>query len=169
MYGALMTLQEISQFLLYARLSILILIKHLGKVPECEFSLDKMIIIYKNRKYIYVGVWNTIFSLAIFQILLHFCPVLHYQVILFITFLIANFQSHFTQRKFVWKSKKNYFVEFAQFLLGSVFSYMINVVALAILIRITTIRLIYIQSVITICLLAFSYVLHSKIIFNYKN
>lgn len=136
---------------------------------EYVFSLHNMITIFRTRKYVYVGVWNTIFSLAIFQILLYFCPALHYQIILLITFLVANFQSHFTQRKIVWKSKKNYFIEFTQFLSGSVFSYMINVVALAILTRITTIRLMYIQFVITVCLLTFSYFLHLKIIFNSKN
>ena len=124
-----------------------------------------MITISNSHKYIYVGVWNTIFSLAIFQILIYFCPDLHYQVILFITFLISNFQSHFTQRKIVWKSKKNYFIEFTQFLSGSVFSYMINVAALAILTQVTTFKLMHIQFLITICLLVFSYFLHSKIIF----
>ena len=128
-----------------------------------------MITISNSRRYIYVGFWNTIFGLVIFQILIYFCQDLHYQVILFITFLISNFQSHFTQRKIVWKSKKNYFVEFIQFLSGSIFSYLINVAALAILTRVTTFKLMHIQFLITICLLVFSYVLHSKIIFRSKN
>ncbi len=134
-----------------------------------SISINNMVTIAKSRRYVLVGVWNTIFSLTIFQILIYCYPNLHHQVVLLITFLMANCQSHFMQRRIVWESKKNYFVELTQFLSGSVFSYIVNVAALALLTRTTTFKLMEIQFFITIFLLVFSYLLHSRIIFRSKN
>jgi len=116
-------------------------------------------------KYIYVGIWNTVFSLVLFRVLLWFFADLHYQFILLTTFVISNIQSHFTQRKFVWGSNKHYLFELIRFYASSIVSYFANVVLLAVLVRSTNYNIFSIQLGVTLLLLGMSFLSHSKLVF----
>ena len=71
-------------------------------------------------RFVIVGLWNTIFALSMFYSLLKVFDSSNYQLLLVICFLLANIQSHFMQRTFVWKSKDPYFLEISRFLVSAV-------------------------------------------------
>ena len=116
-------------------------------------------------KYIYVGIWNTVFSLVLFRVLLWSYKDLHYQVILLLTFIISNIQSHFTQRKFVWESDNRYLYELIRFYASSVVGYFANVILLALFLRLTSFSVFLVQLVVTFLLLGVSFLSHSKLVF----
>jgi hypothetical protein len=116
-------------------------------------------------KYIYIGIWNTLFSLVLFRVFLWLFQDLHYQFILLMTFICSNIQSHFTQRKFVWGANNHYLYELIRFYASSVASYFANVVLLAVLVRSTTFNIFTLQLAVTVLLLGFSFLSHSKLVF----
>jgi len=67
-------------------------------------------------KYLLVGVVNTAFGISLFTAFYFlFLGKIHYILILAITQIFAVTFSHFTQRNFVWHSKKHYVKELAKF------------------------------------------------------
>lgn len=87
-----------------------------------------------KRRYLFVGLLNTFFSVTLFYVLLQVLQNLQYQLILLICFFIANLESHFTQRTLVWKSANPYFTELARFFLGAIGMFFVNLTLLTFLV-----------------------------------
>jgi putative flippase GtrA len=85
-------------------------------------------------KYLIIGVLNTIFSVTLFYALLQILQNVQYQLILFVCFIIANIQSHITQRVLVWKSLNPYFSELMRFFMGAIGIFVINLLLLTFLV-----------------------------------
>lgn len=66
-------------------------------------------------KYLFVGVWNTFFSLAIFDFFLTIFGNSYYEVALLSAFLISTIQSYLSQRYTVWRSFNSTFRSFMAF------------------------------------------------------
>jgi len=106
--------------------------------------------------YLVVGIWNTLFAIVFFAFLYKTFPSLNIQIILFCSFIIANFQSHLMQRKFVWKTSTRYSKELIRFYASSSILYILNVLILEVASRYTALEVIQIQSVATIIILVIS-------------
>ena len=87
-----------------------------------------------EKKYLLVGLLNTIFSVTLFYILLQIFQNSQYQLILLMCFFVANLESHLTQRLLVWKSVSPYFSELVRFFAGAMGMFFINLVFLTILV-----------------------------------
>lgn len=85
-------------------------------------------------RYLIVGVWNTIFGIGIFYLLLKFLIGVDYRLILFISFVLANLQSHLTQRALVWRSKERFVPELIRFFIGAIGIFVINLLLLTFLV-----------------------------------
>jgi putative flippase GtrA len=81
-----------------------------------------------------VGVWNTIFGIGIFYLLLKFLIGVDYRLILFISFVLANLQSHLTQRALVWRSTERYVRELLRFFVGAVGIFVVNLLILTLMV-----------------------------------
>ena len=69
-----------------------------------------------ERKFLAVGIWNTLFSPFLIYLLNQWAEVFHnYQIPLLVTFLASTLQAHYTQRKFVWKSTGRHSNELLKF------------------------------------------------------
>lgn len=87
-----------------------------------------------KKRYLFVGLLNTLFSVTLFYVLLRVLQNLQYQLILLICFFIANLESHLTQRFLVWKSVNPYFPELLRFFLGAIGMFLINLSLLTFLV-----------------------------------
>jgi putative flippase GtrA len=88
-----------------------------------------------KKSYLIVGVLNTCFSVTLFYLVLQILQSVQYQLILFICFVIANLQSHCTQRALVWKSTNPYFSELMRFFAGAIGIFVVNLVLLTLLVE----------------------------------
>jgi putative flippase GtrA len=84
-------------------------------------------------KFLVVGIWNTIFGTTIFLLISYF---LHFKnsnyVVVTIASMLGVFQSHLTQRVFVWKTKDPYFPELIRFTMGYLLIFTLNLLAVLI-------------------------------------
>jgi putative flippase GtrA len=103
-------------------------------MPERSFIFFRVGMILVQFRYLIVGLWNTIFGIAIFYLLLKFLIGTDYRLILFVSFVLANLQSHLTQRVLVWRSQERYFAELIRFFAGAVGVFVINLFLLTFLV-----------------------------------
>jgi putative flippase GtrA len=85
-------------------------------------------------RYLIVGLWNTIFGIGVFYLLLKILIGVDYKLILFICFVLANLQSHLTQRTAVWRSEEPYLAELIRFFGGAIGFFIINLLLLTFLV-----------------------------------
>ena len=85
-------------------------------------------------RYFIVGLWNTFFGIGIFYLLLKLLSVVDYRLILSISFILANLQSHLTQRTLVWRSEERYGAELTRFIVGAIGIFIINLLLLTFLV-----------------------------------
>lgn len=106
------------------------------KLFRFKTKIEKILNRLRNKiSFLAVGVWNTIFGLSLFYLLLKFIPELNYFVILASSFIISTVQSHFSQRNFVWHSSAPYLYELIKFFWGTLGSFIINLACLPILVE----------------------------------
>lgn len=74
--------------------------------------------------------WNTLFGLSNFYLLLWLLGDSHYLVVLTISYCLSILQGHFSQRIFVWRSEGPYFRELIRFSGGAIAQYVLNVILL---------------------------------------
>lgn len=86
-------------------------------------------------RYIFVGAWNTIFSIILLYALFFLFTSKHYELELAITFIVSTGQSFATQRKFVWKSSGVVKAELMRFFVGTGSQYLLNSLSLYLLNR----------------------------------
>jgi putative flippase GtrA len=112
-----------------------------------------------------VGIFNTCFSVFLFYILLQSLKNIQYQLILFIAFVIANLQSHFTQRVFVWDSNNLYVPELLRFFVGAIGVFALNLVLLTLMVEYLGYTPFGSQVLITLSLTIFNYFLQKHTVF----
>ena len=122
-----------------------------------------------KRKYLFVGALNTLFSVILFYILLQLLQNVQYQVVLFACFVIANLQSHFTQRSLVWKSRNPYHLELMRFLAGAIGIFLLNVLILTFLVEILGFPTFQSQVFLTIALAVLNYFFQKNAVFKSTN
>jgi putative flippase GtrA len=115
--------------------------------------------------YLFVGIWNTFFALILFIFLYEMFSSLHIQIILLASFIVTNFQSHLTQRKFVWKTRTKYTKELIRFYASSSVFYAMNVSILEIATRYTSLGIVQIQTLATSAILVISILVQKLFIF----
>ena len=119
----------------------------------------------RKLRFLLVGAWNTLFGFFTFLFLFHTITYKNPQLTLFISFVIATFQSHLSQRILVWKSNASYLNEFSKYATGSLGLYFLNVFTLEILIRHFAMQAIFAQ-LISLCIsILVSYFLQLKVVF----
>lgn len=103
-------------------------------ITEIPFIDSRVGAILIQFRYLIVGLWNTIFGIGIFYLLLKFLIEIDYRLILFVSLILANLQSHLTQRALVWRSKERYVRELLRFFIGAIGNFVINLLLLTFLV-----------------------------------
>ena len=85
-----------------------------------------------NSRYLIIGVWNTCFGVGNFLLISYAFTKLSDLLILAISYFISIVQAHFSQRKYVWKSKSPYLKELFKFSTIYLVQYPINALFLVI-------------------------------------
>ena len=118
-------------------------------------------------RFLFVGGLNTFFGLALYPMLYYFLQSykIHYLIILIYTQIISISFSYITNKFLVFKTQKNYFVEFLKFSTLYMVYFIINLIFLP-----TTVELFHINPVIGQTIFSFliifsSYFWHSQITF----
>lgn len=121
-----------------------------------------------KRRYFFVGVLNTVFSITMFYTLLRLLPNMQYQVVLSLCFIIANLQSHFTQRFLVWKSKNLYHIELIRFFSGALGIFLLNLLILIFLVEVLGFPTFQSQVFLTLFLTLLNYLFQKRAVFSPK-
>jgi putative flippase GtrA len=121
----------------------------------------------KFKNYIYIGIINTIFGLAIFPILYFSLSnlQLHYLTILTLCYLISVIFAYTTNKIYVFKTSGNYLPELIKFSSYNVFVYILNVGALPALIFYFSLHPVVAQYIFIIPIVLLGYLWQSKITF----
>ena len=129
-------------------------------------KIEKILNRLRNEiSFLAVGVWNTIFGLSLFYLLLKFIPELNYFVILASSFITSTVQSHFSQRNFVWRSSAPYLYELMKFFWGTLGSFIINLACLPILVEYLQFPIFLSQVLIVLLLTILSYLYQKHLVF----
>jgi putative flippase GtrA len=114
-------------------------------------------------RYLICGVWNSVFGIAIFGILLWLVEdVVGYVAVLTISMPISIIQAHYVQRKFVWTTTSSYKKELLKFSMVYTVQYLLNVISLGVAVEILNFPVFYSQLVITSFLIVSSYLVNKK-------
>jgi putative flippase GtrA len=116
-------------------------------------------------RFLTVGVWNTIFALSMFYTLLKVFDSTSYQLLLVICFLVANIQSHFMQRTFVWKSKDPYIQEIFRFLVSAVTISLLNFLLLVLFVEVLDYQVFETQVTIALAITSLNFFLQKRLVF----
>jgi putative flippase GtrA len=116
-----------------------------------------------KMRYLLVGIWNSIFGVFIFWVLLRTAEsLIRYQGVLAVATVLSVCQSHITQRFFVWKSQAPFLPEFFKF--GTVYAaqFVANLLLLMLMVEVFEIDVLPAQISITIVLVAIAFVINKK-------
>ena len=111
-----------------------------------------MIVLKLSYRYLLVGIWNSLFGILAFAIILKIAGVDRHQLALALGYVVAILQSHLTQRRYVWKSKTPYFTELLKFSALYLVQYPLNVLGLLVLVDLFGMKPIIAQSGLTFLL-----------------
>lgn len=136
------------------------------KLFRIKDRIEKVLNRLRNEiRFLAFGVWNTIFGLSLFYLLLKFIPELKYYLILVSSFIISTVQSHFSQRHFVWRSSAPYLYELMKFFWGTLSSFIINLACLPILVEYLQFPIFLSQVLIVFLLTIFSFFYQKHLVF----
>ena len=121
-------------------------------------------------RFIAVGIVNTAAGFVIFT-LFYFLLIeqVPYLLVLLMSQVFAVLLSHFTQRKFVWKSKAAYMPELAKFGSSYLLITLVNFVALSIAVESLNLSVLLSQYVIGAILILSMYLVQKKWVFSIPN
>lgn len=119
-------------------------------------------------RYLFVGMWNTLFGFGLFYLFLNIFGDENYRYAIILSFVAANLQSHFTQRFFVWKSKQRYWTELFRFFLGALFILALNLITLTVLVEKLKFPIIESQFVLTIFITLINFLIQRTIVYRIK-
>ncbi len=139
---------------------------NLNKVFRFKTNIEKILNRMRNEiRFLVVGVWNTIFGLSLFYLLLKITPELNYFMILISSFIISTLQSHLSQRNFVWHSSAPYLYELMKFFWGTLGSFIINLACLPVLVEYLQFPVYPSQVLVVFLLTIFSFIYQKNIVF----
>ena len=79
-----------------------------------------------QSRYFFVGVWNSLFGVGIFLFVSLGLPGWSDGAVLITSYSLSVIQSHFSQRRFVWRSQTPYFPELLRFTTGYLIQFAVN-------------------------------------------
>jgi len=121
-----------------------------------------------TTRYLFVGIWNSVFGVGIFLILSLSLPELSDSLILLISYLVSIVQAHFMQRKFVWSSTERYLQELVRFAGAYISQFAANLVLLQIFVRFIGLNRSLSQVIIVLMLAAVMYFVNKNGVFRVK-
>ena len=92
-----------------------------------------------------------------------------YKLALFISFVLANLHSHWTQRVIVWRSKENYFSELIRFFSGAIAIFVLNLILLTLLVEVLKYTTFKSQVFLTLLLTVLNYFFQKHAVFRFSN
>lgn len=119
-------------------------------------------------RYLFVGMWNTLFGFGIFYLFLKFLGVENYRYAIILAFVAANLQSHLTQRLLVWKSKQRYWTELIRFFFGALLILGLNLITLTVLVDKLKFPIVESQFVLTIFIALINFLIQKTMIYKIK-
>lgn len=120
------------------------------------------------NRYFWTGIWNALFSLGSFYSVLALFGEAQYKLALIISFIASTFQSHVTQRYFVWKSRAPYIKELTKFAFGVSAQFFTNFFSLFFLVELLNLSPMLIQAPLALIITITFYFYNSKIVFTKK-
>ena len=121
-----------------------------------------------TTRYLLVGLWNSVFGVAIFLILSQSFPKLGDSLVLLIAYVVSIVQAHFMQRKFVWSSNERYFQELVRFSGAYISQFLANLVLLQIFVRFVGLNRSVSQVIIVLILTVVMYFVNKNGVFRAK-
>ena len=118
------------------------------------------------HRYIIVGVWNTVFGIANFYMLLWLFGESHYLMVLTASYCLSILQGHFSQRLFVWHSKAPYLRELIRFSSGFLLQYFLNLTLLHVAVKSLRLDLRWSQLAILAILSVFGFLFNKRWVFS---
>jgi putative flippase GtrA len=119
-------------------------------------------------RYLFVGIWNTLFGFGVFYLFLKFLGDKNYHYAIILAFVAANLQSHLTQRLLVWKSKQRYLIELFRFFLGALLILALNLITLTVLVDKLKFPIIESQFVLTIFMTLINFLIQKTMVYKIK-
>jgi putative flippase GtrA len=116
-------------------------------------------------RYVVIGLWNTLFGIGTFFFLWRITNESNYRLVLFLSFCLSNFQSHFTQRFFVWKSKNRYIPELRRFFVSAIGFFILNLLLLTFLVEVFKHPPFEVQVFLTFAIVVLSYFFQKYAVF----
>ena len=111
-------------------------------------------------RYLVVGIWNMMFGVSVFALVYLFMgKSTSYILVGLIAHPIGVTQSHFMQRKLVWKSQARYLPELAKFALVQTQGFLAIIVLMGMLINIASLPVVLSQIISTTLVTGTSYLL----------
>ena len=102
----------------------------------CLYLFEKWLQLPEAMRFVLVGGWNTLFSYALYVLILWFMDSLYPQTALFISFVLSTFQSYITQKIFVFHTKGNYIKEYSKCLGAWCINYFLNAFLLSVFLHV---------------------------------
>jgi len=121
-----------------------------------------------TTRYLLVGIWNSLFGVAVFLVLSQSFPKLFDSAILLFSYLISIVQAHFSQRKFVWSSQAGYLGELFRFSGAYISQFVVNLILLQIFVRYFGFNRSVSQMIIVVLLTIGMYFINKKGVFRVK-
>jgi putative flippase GtrA len=121
--------------------------------------------------YLLVGGWNTFFGYSVFITLYYVTASfnVHYEVVLVLSQIINVTSAYLFYKKFVFKTKGNYFQEYFRFWQFYWLSLVVNLVSLPVLVELLHLNLILSQGLLTVATGVSSYFWHTNHTFSLAN
>ena len=122
----------------------------------------------RRYRYLWVGIWNSIFGLSVFYLLAYLLGQERHQLALFTSYVLAIVQAHFTQRKLVWTSSEEYLPELARFSSAYLLQYVINASLLFVSVERLKLSMPISQTIIVLFLTVIFYFVNQRSVFKFQ-
>jgi putative flippase GtrA len=123
----------------------------------------------KKIRYIAVGVWNTVFSYAVFVYLYYLTNSwLHYMFILVLSQVVGLTNAYICYKLLVFKTKGNIIREYLRFYVVYGSTFIVNLLLIGLFVEALGINPVISQGIIAIIVVTMAYFGHSRFSFNTK-
>ena len=116
-------------------------------------------------RFLLVGITNTVFSILLFSIFVHLSEDRFLFFALLFSYTISILVGHYLQRCVVWATSGSYIEELRRYVLLGVMNLVTNYLLLEFILKFLTIRAIYIQAPLAVCLAALSFFVQKRYVF----
>ncbi len=116
-------------------------------------------------RFLLVGMTNTVFSILLFSIFVHLSEDRFLFFALLFSHTISVMIGHFLQRCVVWATSGSYIEEFRRYVLWGVINLVTNYLLLEFILKFITIKPIYVQAPLAVCLAVLSFFVQKRYVF----